>query len=320
MIIKSSQRAGHAELAAHLVKHQDIDGTPQTVTISGSRQLPINDNVRDALRIMQVMAKSSARCRKDIFHISLSPDQSMSDDDWDTAWMLYEKEFGLSHLAYIEVTHDKGDRPKHRHRCYERVSVETGKAVHLAHTRIRNEKVAREIEFTLGHNLTVGKHNRTVMLQLAAEGREDIVAWMKHHHAHDRPRPVAQRDHKDEQMQKRLSLSVDQVKADLKQCFENASAGHSFQVAIAEKGYLLAKGDKRQYVVLDASGGLHSPRRRIGQKAKVINDKLADLEPSNLPSVAEVMRMLRDLHRIDNNESVAADTADIPSRYPDRAA
>lgn len=322
MIIKSSQRAGHAELAAHLVKTRDIDGTPQTVTISSSRQLPVNDNVRDALFLMRLMAKTSARCRKDLYHISLSPNHSMTDEDWQLAWGIYEQEFGLEHQPYIEVTHDKGDRPAHRHRVYERVDVNAGKALHLSHTRVRNEKVARQIEHGLGHPLTIGKHNRTVMWQLAEEGKDGIVAWMQQCKANSCQRPTANLNHFEVQQVKRSALSVEQVKAELQECFEHSVDGLSFQSAIATKNYVLARGDRRNFVILDAYGGIHSPRRRIGEKAQVINDKLKDLDPDELPSVAEALKILRDLRRLDDDKpkEQSDDTIAIDDRNSNRAA
>lgn len=294
MIIKSSQRAAHMELAAHLVKTNDIDGTPQKVAISGSRDLVSNDNVREALRDMQVLAMTSKRCQKDLYHISMSPSESMDDEAWNLAWQSYEAEFGLSHLPYIEVTHFKeGDRPPHRHRVYERVDVDTGRALQLSHTRIRNEKVARIIEFDLGHPLTIGKHNRTVMAQLEEDERVEIAQWMKDGSADQKDRPAANQNHSEAQMERRTGLTTKQVKADLLECFAEAVDGRSFQKSIGERGYVLAKGERRDYVIIDIAGGIHSPRRRLGVKAKVLSEQWADLDKDNLLSVKEAQALLK---------------------------
>ena len=294
MIIKSSQRAGHRELAAHLMKCRDIDGTPQTVIISGSRDLVNGDDVHQALGDMAILAMASNRCQKDLYHISLNPDQPMTEQDWQTVWQLYEDEFGLNQLPYIEVTHAKGDnRPPHRHRVYERVDIKSCKAVQLSHTRIRNELVARKIEFALGHALTIGKHNRTVIKRLEQEGEHAMIAWMQQGHAHDCDRPVAHQSPDDVQMQKRTKLSTDQVKADLQTCYTQTDNGRSFQAAIAEKGYQLAKGDRRDFVIVDAMGGIHSPRRRLGVKAKALRERWADLAQSPLAHVDDVVRQLK---------------------------
>ena len=289
MIIKSSQRAGHTELAAHLMKCRDIDGTPQTVTISGSRDLINGDDVHQALGDMAILAMASSRCQKDLYHISLSPDQSMTENDWDAVWQLYEDEFELCHLPYVEVTHAKGEhRPPHKHRVYERVDIESCKAVQLSHTHIRNELVARKIEFSLGHNLTIGKHNRTVIKRLEQDGEQEIIAWMRH--AQDCDRPVANQNHADVQMQKCTKLPTEQVKADLQTCYTQAYNGRSFQAAIAGKGYQIARGDRRDFVIVDAMGGIHSPRRRLGVKAKELRELWTDLEQAPLALVDDIVR------------------------------
>ncbi|NEZ65157.1 hypothetical protein D0962_20665 [Leptolyngbyaceae cyanobacterium CCMR0082] len=307
MIIKSSQRAGHQELAVHLMKSRDIDGTPQTVTISGSRDLVNGDDVHQALRDMAILAMASSRCQKDLYHISLSPDQAMTAEDWEIVWQLYEGEFGLDHLPYVEVTHTKGDnRPPHRHRVYERVDVESCKAVQLSHTRIRNELVARKIEFALGHNLTIGKHNRTVLKRLEQDGQQEMVAWMQQGYAYDCERPIAYQTHDDVQMAKRTKLPTEQVTADLQACYGRTDNGLSFQAAIAEKGYQLAKGDRRDFVILDAMGGIHSPRRRLGVKAKELRERWGDLEQAQLAHVEDVVRQIK--AQLTDNETKNSDT------------
>lgn len=317
MIIKSSQRAGHTELAAHLMKSRDIDGTPQTVTISGSRDLMNGNDVHQALGDMAILALASSRCQKDLYHVSLSPDQTMTEQDWETVWQLYEGEFYLSHLPYIEVTHLKGDhRPPHRHRVYERVDVETCKAVQLSHTRIRNELVARKIEFLLGHALTIGKHNRTIIKRLEQEGEQKMIDWMRHGHAHNCDRPAAYQNHADVQMEKRTKLPTEQVKTDLQACYAQTDTGQSFRVAIAEKGYQLAKGDQRDFVIVDVMGSIHSPRRRLGVKAKELREQWADLVQIPLAHVDDVVRQVK--AQLVNSEAESTNTDAASKSSTDR--
>ncbi|MEM9805744.1 MAG: hypothetical protein AAF959_10730 [Cyanobacteria bacterium P01_D01_bin.56] len=310
MIIKSSQRAGHQELAAHLMKCRDIDGTPQTVTISGSRDLVNGDDVHQALGDMAILAMASTRCQKDLYHISLNPNQAMTEEEWEMVWQLYEQEFGLGHLSYVEVTHAKGDnRPPHRHRVYERVDIDSCKAVQLSHTRIRNELVARKIEFALGHALTTGKHNRTVIKRLKQDGQQEIIAWMQQGHAHDCERPVANQNHRDVQMQKRTTLSTEQVKADLQACYVHTDNGQSFRAAINAKGYQLARGDRRDFVIVDAMGGIHSPRRRLNVKAKELREQWADLKQEQLAHVDDVIWQLKTQLAASETENSDTDAA-----------
>lgn len=288
MIIKSSQRTGAKQLAAHLTKTID-NGEAQTVAITGSRYLLVDSTVRDVLDDMTMMAAAAPRCQKHLYHVSISPDQSMTNKSWAKAWQLYEQEFGLQGRAYIEVTHGKGNRPPHKHRVYERVD-ETGKALLLSHTKIRNEKVARLAEYHLGHPLTIGKHNRAIAKRLMAEGKHPIVHWLEQSPALTIQRPVAVQNHTDYQQAKRTGIPTAQVQADLNTFYQQTTNGQTFRTAIATHGYTLARGDRRDLVIVDKNGGVHSPRRRLKVKAAELKARWADIDLETLPSVAQAQQ------------------------------
>lgn len=288
MIIKSSQRTGANQLAAHLTKTVEY-GETQTVTITGSRQLLVMVTVDEALDDMALMAAASPHCQKHLYHVSISPNQGMTTKDWAKTWHLYEQEFGLTGRAYIEVTHGKGTRPPHKHRVYERVD-ETGKALLLSHTKVRNEKVARLAEYHLGHPLTIGKHNRAIAKRLREEGQQPIVQWLEQSPALTIQRPVAVQNHTDHQQAKRTGMPTAQVQEELAKIYHHTPHGQAFRAAIAAQGYTLARGDRRDMVIVDANGGVHSPRRRLQVKAKVLQERWADIDLETLPSVAQAQQ------------------------------
>lgn len=281
MIIKSSQRWGTKQLADHLTNNEENEH----IHFSDCRGI-VADTVHDALDDMDDLSHRSTRCQKHLYHVSVSPDRQMNEKEWEEVWQTYEAEFCLEDRPYIEVTHTKKDGRTHKHRVYERVG-DDGRAVELSYTYQRNEKVARILEYRLGHPLTVGKHNRIVMRQLFADGYQDVVDWMQSRNAHTQTRPVAISNHTDYQQQKRTGMTVQQVKADLQAAYQASDNGKSFEVAIAAQGYILARGD-RGIVVMDICGGIHSPRRRLEVKAAELKAKWADLNPDHLPTVAEV--------------------------------
>ena len=68
---------------------------------------------------------------------------------------------------------------------------------------------------------------------------------------------------------------------------DRSDGGKGFQAALGEHGYMLAKGDRRDFVVIDERGGQHALSKRItGLTAGQTRDRLADLDKDNLPSVA----------------------------------
>jgi hypothetical protein len=70
--------------------------------------------------------------------------------------------------------------------------------------------------------------------------------------------------------------------------------------ALEEAGYLLAHGEKRDYVILDAGGGVHSLARRAGARASALRERLSAYEPQHLPSVAEARALQRERGRLLN--------------------
>lgn len=246
----------------------------------------IAEDVHGALDDMELLSEGS-RCRQFLYHVSINPNRTMNAEEWQQAWRAYEEEYNLVDYPFVTVTHHKQGRT-HQHRVYLRVDFETNKAIKLSFTKVRNEKVARLLEYELGHELTVGKHNQAIIERLQQEGRGEIAHWLEQHQAHTQERPVATKNHTDHQQEKRTGIRVEQVKTDLKEAYQNTDNGHSFEAAIAAKGYILAKGDRRDFVIVDREGGIHSPRRRIGVKAKELREKWADLNPDHLPTVEQV--------------------------------
>ena len=290
MIIKSSQRASPRQLAYHLIN----DDENEIITLSDQRGL-LSKNVMDALDDMELISQAS-RCEKHLYHISINPSQEIQEDQWQIAWELYETEFSLEDLPYIEVTHVKPDGRRHKHRVYSRIDIDTGNAVTLSFTKVRNEKVSRILEYYFEHPLTPGKHNRSVITYLKKEGFTEVAQRLEAENAPNKDRPVASANPREHQQQKRTKISIEEVKHELQTAYKQSDTGHAFEIAIAPKGYLMARGDKRDIVIIDEAGGLHSPRRRLDVKAQDLRTKWQDLILEHLPTVEQV-KQAQDSHR-----------------------
>lgn len=290
MIIKSSQRASPRQLAYHLIN----DDENEIITLSDQRGL-LSKNVMDALDDMELISQAS-RCEKHLYHISINPSEEIREDQWQIAWELYETEFSLEDLPYIEVTHVKPDGRRHKHRVYSRIDIDTGNAVTLSFTKVRNEKVSRILEYYFEHPLTPGKHNRSVITYLKKEGFTEVAQRLEAENTPNKDRPVASANPREHQQQKRTKISIEEVKHDLQTAYKQSDTGHAFEIAIAAKGYLMARGDKRDIVIIDEAGGLHSPRRRLDVKAQDLRTKWQDLILEHLPTVEQV-KQAQDSHR-----------------------
>ena len=74
----------------------------------------------------------------------------------------------------------------------------------------------------------------------------------------------------------------------INRAWQASDNGRSFAAALIAEGYFLARGDRREFVIVDPHGKAHNPARQIeGARAKDIRTKLADLDPRALPSAAQ---------------------------------
>ncbi len=72
------------------------------------------------------------------------------------------------------------------------------------------------------------------------------------------------------------------------QLWHETECGKSFRTALAQHGYVLAQGDKRDFLVIDREGHEHSLARRIsGAKAAEIRKRMEDIDRDELPRVGD---------------------------------
>jgi hypothetical protein len=85
---------------------------------------------------------------------------------------------------------------------------------------------------------------------------------------------------------RRLGTDLKAIREDIRACWERSDNGHSFEAALAERGYVLARGDKRDFVIIDSAGGDHALGKRItGATAAETRARLSDIDKNHLPSV-----------------------------------
>jgi len=303
MIIKGGSVCGGG-LAPHLQKEENE--VIQIIAAEGMLSLDVNG------LMAEIRARAAGITRKGTIHIAVSaqPGQKWGTEEKQQAIDAVLKEYRAEGVPFFVVRHRKDaqgvGRDDHLHIIISRINAR-GRVVEDGYTRVRNEKVARALEFDLGHPLTIGKHNMAVMNRLAKDGRHEIVAWMRAGAADIALRPTADLTHAEAQQQARTKLTKAEAGAAALAAWQVSDCGAALRAALAAAGYQLAKGRQGGVMVVDPAAGSHDITRliRAAMKAEgdkrpaanvraLIEAKLSDIDRAALPALADAVAAVRD--------------------------
>src|SRR5690606_2232145 len=92
----------------------------------------------------------------------------------------------------------------------------------------------------------------------------------------------------------KTGINPEQRRAEITAAYEQADSAAAFRAALEQKGYMLAKGDRRGFVVVDKFGQVHSLSRYVkGHTAKQIKAKLAPVTPEQLQTLDQAKEQMR---------------------------
>ncbi|MCV6575092.1 MAG: relaxase/mobilization nuclease domain-containing protein [Cohaesibacter sp.] len=253
MIIKATERSGAKHLADHLMNQHDNDH----ITVHAINGFMAND-VHGALSEAYGISKAT-KCKKFMFSLSLSPpeDAVVSVEDFENAINDIGDKLGLSEQPHVVLFHEKNAR-RHCHVVYSRIDLQEMKAINLSYYKEKLNDIAREQYLIHGWDLPKGFQNRALSDPQTYTLEEYQVA-------------------------KRAKRDPREIKAVLKNCWQQSDSKPAFEAALQEKGFYLCKGDRRGFVALDWQGNIYSLSRWTGEKPKALKAKLG--EPSQLLSV-----------------------------------
>jgi Relaxase/Mobilisation nuclease domain len=284
VVIKGKSVAGARRLAVHLTR-TDTNERAEVKEVRGV----IAEDLRGALLEMEAVA-AGARTSKPFYHgnINTRADERLTDEQRMHAIDRLEEKLGLTGQARVVVVHEKEGR-EHCHIVWSRIDLDRMAAVSDSHNYRKHEEVARDLEREFGHERVQGVHTE----------REGKV------------RPGRTPSHAEMLQSTRTGLTASAVKETVTQLWRTADSGQSFAVALWESGYVLARGDRRDFVIIDPSGGTHSLARRVdGVKAKDVRERMTDLDPAQLYNIRDAKqiqkaRQTRDAGRSQNQERKA---------------
>jgi hypothetical protein len=267
VIIKGKSVGGAKRLAVHLMRTD----TNERAEVKELRGVAAED-LRGALLEMEAVA-AGTRTTKPFYHGSINTraDERLTDEQRMHAIDRLEAALGLTGQARTIVVHEKEGR-EHCHIVWSRIDLERMAAISDSHNYRKHEEVARALEREFGHERVQGAHAER-------DGKE---------------RPERTPSHAEMLQADRTGLSPKQVKEEITELWRGSANGKDFSVALWRAGYVLARGDRRDYVVIDPRGGTHSLARRVeGAKVKDIRERMADLDPARVPSLADAKQLQR---------------------------
>jgi len=85
---------------------------------------------------------------------------------------------------------------------------------------------------------------------------------------------------------RRLDTDLKAIRETIRECWDRSDNGQSFNAALQQEGMILARGDRRDFVIIDAEGGDHALSKRItGATMAETRARMTDIDRGQLPSV-----------------------------------
>lgn len=249
MILQGNQRAGARDMALHLLNAIDNEQV-EVHEVRGT----LSPELMGGLQEMRAAAKGT-QCKQYLFSCSFSPpigaDASIA--AFEEAFDRAEEALGLTGQPRVVVFHEKHGR-RHAHVVWSRIDTDKMKAINLPHYKRKLNALARDLFIEHEWELPKGFQH----LGGASLDNFTMAQW---------------------QQAQRYGLHPSEIKDALRQCWERSDGLKSFSAALTEKGYRLAKGDRRGFVAVDLYGEVYSIPKWLWLKTKEVKLKLGSPEP-----------------------------------------
>lgn len=275
MIPFVSQRGGGQDLATHLMNtHDNEDIELFQVRGAAARDL------HGAFAEWEAIARALTRARQYLCSLSVNPDERqgrLTRDQYLDYIERAEERLGLTGQPRIIVFHRKrgadGREREHCHVVWSRTDADRERAVPLSFSKEKLMMVTREFARDHGLNLPPGYDRQA-----------------------DEPRRNRQLTGYDGIKQKETGISHEERMAAITDAWRRSDTGRALVNALADLGYILARGrNKTRVVLVDFYGHTTALTRLIDDpavRAKHVRDFLgAEFAPERLPSVEEAQAL-----------------------------
>ncbi|MFC3051812.1 relaxase/mobilization nuclease domain-containing protein [Kordiimonas pumila] len=264
MILVGNQRGGAYDLAHHLMKDEN-----EHVDVHELRGFA-SDDLHGAFQEAHAISKAT-KCKQFLFSLSLNPppDVEVPTQDFEAAIERVENKLGLDGQPRAIVFHEKegadGMMRRHAHAVWSRIDAQELKARQLSFDRNKMQEISRELYLEHGWKMPEGLSKSS-----QADPRNfTLEEW---------------------QQAKRQDKDPRDIKTALQDAWAISDNKAAFTHALEERGYRLARGDRRGFLAVNTDGKHYSLSRWSDVKPKDLKARLGDA--SKLPGLEETKAVI----------------------------
>jgi hypothetical protein len=265
MILKGASRASTSFFTRHLLNEE----SNERVDVKELRGFT-SETVPEAFQELSLMA-AGTRVKNAFYHLSINPDPTelnLTPEQWQRAVEVSAEHLGLSDQPRMVIEHEKNGR-RHQHIIFSRIDADSMTAISDSHNYQAHDRARHQLEQEFSHEPTPPTP------EPALRKSREFAEWETWRGAES-------------------GIDPKEMKAEITELWQQSDGGRAFAAGLDEKGYLLAKGDRRDFVVIDEFGQIHSLARRIdGAKTADIRAKFSDLDRDSLMTAQEASAWMK---------------------------
>ena len=253
MILEGNERGNGAELAQHLMNARDNEH----VTVHAIDGF-VSDDLFGALTEVEAIA-AATQCQKYLFSLSLNPppEARVDVEVIEAVANRVAQAIGLADQPRALVFHEKNGR-RHAHCVWSRIDGTKLRAINIPHYKRKLMAISRELYIEHGWDMPAGFED-----------------WQR--------RDPLNFSRQEAGQAKRVKHDAQNLKAMFQKCWQVSDSRSGFAAALWTEGYVLARGDRRGFVAVDAQGEIYSLSRWCGVRTKDLCARLGD--PLDLPDI-----------------------------------
>ena len=261
MICKGNLHGDGPRLADYLTKEKDGERS-EPAELRGF----VSSDIRAAFTDVEIQARGT-NCRKPFFHcyVRLPEGEQLTREQWFHCADRIENALSFTGQSHAVVFHHARDGNTHMHIAWSRIDAEHMRALDPGLYKKKLKKISRELEQEL--ELTRVSSERAPEDKTRSSTRNEF------------------------EEARRLKTELRKIRETIRDCWDCSHDGHGFAAALEEEGLMLARSDRRDFVIVDHAGGTHALSKRIaGATARLTHARLANIDRTELPSVEQAQK------------------------------